>query len=76
MSWDGTERRKTDCLDHDLLIRIDTNLTNFMDKFIAHVLEDKTAFINQDNRIKNIERVVWAAAGLLFAVELILRFIK
>lgn len=44
MSWDGIERRKMNQEDHDLLTRIDNNLTTFMKRFDEHEKLDNRRF--------------------------------
>lgn len=55
--------------DHDLLIRIDSNLNNFMLKFAEHVIEDKTNFDYVTKKMFNFERILWIGLGVFIAVE-------
>lgn len=42
--WNGENRRNNDRNQHDTLIRIDVNLSNFMKRFDEHVKNDKEDF--------------------------------
>ena len=67
--WDGRKRRMMNQEDHDLLTRIDTNLTLFMNEFKEHEKLDD-------------ERFMWAfiavimLAGVTGAIPQILSLIK
>lgn len=75
-TWDGKERRNGSREDHDLLTRIDVNLTNFMNKFDKHVIEDKEGFMEHDKRIKNLEKVFWCGVGVLFVLEIVIKVMR
>ena len=70
-SWDGDERRK-DKSYHDLLIRIDANLSNLIEDFKQHKRDDNekfdgidVAFRGVDNRVKRVEeKIMWYSGAL------------
>ena len=69
-SWQGEERRAS-CADHDLLIKIDTNLTNFMGRFERHEEFDNTRF-ERLFRVSNWnQKVVWVILGAVAFAEFI-----
>lgn len=72
MVWDGIERRDKGGSDHDVLIRIDANLKNFLENFHAHVEEDKNNFDNQGKRIWKLEKAYWIGVGIIIVVNILL----
>lgn len=83
MTWDGQERRGGNSADHDLLTKIDVNLTNFMEKyadhirrFDSHILEDNKKFLEIEKQLNAVQKVLWSAAGVIIFVEFIVRLIK
>lgn len=60
--WKGEERRDNE-RDHDVLTRIDANLSNFMKRFEEHAADDEKNFQNLFDRMGKIERIVWMAIG-------------
>lgn len=81
--WDGKDRRREN-RDHDVLTRIDVNLSNFMTRFEEHTVDDKSsfdkmekAFEKLDERTKILEnfkiKFVAVVAAIVFAVELFLK---
>ena len=75
-SWDGKERRNGSQMDHDLLTKIDVNLSNFLKQFEQHIVDDKNGFVEHDKRIKNLEKVFWCGVGVLFVLEVFFKFLK
>ena len=63
--WDGKERRQMSQIDHDLLTRIDTKLTNFFDEF--KVLKSKVAWH---------EKLIYLCMGGFLVIEFMVKFIK
>lgn len=76
MVWDGHERRKNGARDHDLLIRIDSNLDGLVENFKEHIGEDKEFFHEHDKRLKSVERIIWCAIGMILFLEFIFKIIK
>ena len=75
MVWDGVDRRnKMD--DHDLLLRIDTNLNSLMKLHEDHLKEDKEIFSKHDNRLNFLEKMMYAGLGIITFIEIISKFIK
>lgn len=69
MTYEGPERRKMSSEDHDLLTRIDTNLSSFMNRFDAHEKKD-------EERFKFLERFAYGLGGVFIFVEVVAKFIK
>lgn len=59
--------------DHDLLTRIDANLSNFMKRFEDHVAEDKNHFDRLHPKISRLEKFFWMAMGAMTVLELIIK---
>ena len=79
--YNGPERRSQSQADHDLLIKIDANIDNFIKNFNAHVDSDEKNFGEQDKRLKEIEKSFWKGCGavslLVIAAEFMIKaFIK
>lgn len=69
--WDGKDRRRDPIRgdDHDLLTKIDANLSNFMRRFDDHTAEDSKSF---DKLKTGQDRQNWLIAiglGIIGAVE-------
>lgn len=73
--YSGEERRKTE-RDHDVLTRIDANLSNFMKRFEDHTQEDKNGFGRLDDRTARLERFMWGAIGIIAFVEFLSKILK
>lgn len=58
--------------DHDLLTKIDANLSNFMDNFKDHVLDDKKYW----DKVELQQKVTWGVAGVVIFIEIVGKFIK
>lgn len=83
MIWDGEERRNGKSTDHDLLTRIDVNLSNFIKAFDNHIIDDDIRFNDLKEQLKENNKNIqflnnryWMIIGALILVEIILRFIK
>lgn len=82
--WEGTDRRKNDHReDHDVLTRIDVNLSNFMRRFEDHTKEDIECFKTEDAKLEKIsgrlwtvEKWMWVAIGGFSVLEFILKYWK
>ena len=77
-SWDGNERRKDDMSqeERDLLIRIDTNLKNLVDKFTEHIDADNMNFSKQSIDIEWLKKTTYMGLGALIIINVILKFLK
>ena len=77
--WDGLDRRK-DGGDHDLLIRIDQNLTNHISRMNIHFIEDEKNFGEVNKRLGVVESWLWRGLGaigvIVFAMKVIPLLIK
>lgn len=76
MSWDGEERRDKDRDDHDLLTKIDTNLSNFMSRFKEHTEKDEKSFDTLENDVGSLKRYVYICMGGLIVLEFVMKFVK
>lgn len=65
MTWDNIERRKMDNKDHDLLTKIDANLTNFMDEF-----KDLKTKVNWQ------EKILYVGIGGIAVIDFVSKFLK
>ena len=79
--WDGEEKRK-DKTYHDLLIRIDANLSNLIEDFKQHKRDDDEkfdgidfAFKGVDNRIRNVEQNIKWYSGAIAACMFIFNWV-
>ena len=72
--WDGKNRRINGGRDHDVLIRIDANLENFIRRFDEHEIKDMQDFGKVEKRLSTLERAYWVAIGVLIVVQLIIKF--
>lgn len=61
--------------DHDLLTKIDVNLTNFMDQFNKHVQEDKVSQEKHEDRLSRLEKWGAMAVGALGLLQFIVSHI-
>ena len=75
-SWDGKTERRNGGDHHDLLIRIDTNLNNFIKRFDDHEKEDDSKFEKMDRKVSIMERGFYAVGGVIIFIEIIYKFIK
>lgn len=76
--WDGIERRTKTSMaqdDHDLLVKIHTNLDNFISKFEDHEISDEKKFDKHDSRLTLVERGLWIGIGSIAVIQIILKFI-
>ena len=82
-SYNGPDRRNGKSEDHDLLIKIDTNLSNFMKSFDNHTIEDDMKFKITNENLKDANKKIeflnnryWMVVGALLLIEVIARFFK
>lgn len=66
-AWDGEERRSED-RSHDLLIRVDTNLSNFMQRFEEHTEMDQKHFERIYPAISDLKSFMWKWTGAIAAI--------
>lgn len=69
--WNGEDRRESK--DHDLLTRIDANLTNFMSEFKDHTAEDKKSFEEIRKEQDVIKKYLYLFLGGLIVFEFVLK---
>ena len=74
--WDGPERRNGGSRDHDLLIRIDANVTTFMERFDKHELDNKADFKTLFVRTGTIQKFMWLIVGALTLMEFYFRVVS
>lgn len=75
--WDGKDRRHEERNEsddsHDLVVRIDTNLSNFMKRFEEHTKDDKESFDKIDARTSRLEKFFYGVVGAFFLFEVIMK---
>lgn len=75
MVWEGDERRQkprpSGCDDHDLLTRIDVNLSNFMKRFDQHEELDDKRFDGLFKRTSGLQKFMWLLMGAFILLELV-----
>ena len=76
MNYEGMERRSDRKHEHDLLIRIDTNLTNFLERFEKHERTDEAIFIGFGKRLGLLEKALWTLIGALTLVAFVLKIMN
>lgn len=79
MAWSGEDRRKKDNGSHDLLIRIDANLSNHLEAFRAHADSDKEHFDRlylQTSGLKKFMNRAIGAIVILMAIPTIVFILK
>ena len=80
MTWDGRDRRHKDRPngngDHDLLTRIDANLSNFMQRFDAHEELDDKRFSGLFKRTDSLQRFMWLLMGAFAIIQFLATAIK
>ena len=74
MDWDGTERRQ-EHKDHDILIRIDQNLKNFLERCEKQCVDNAAHFDKHSKRITTLEKGYWIAVGVLAVIQVLLKFV-
>ena len=75
--WDGKDRRKEEKdQDHDVLTRIDTNLSNFMIQFEKHVDQDTSDFKDLRESLEVLKRYVYIGIGGTIVLEFFFNFLK
>lgn len=72
--WDGKERRQDRY--HNILIRIDANLANFIDRFEKHEELDDQRFKDFEGRVRMVEKMGYGICGILIFVEIIAKILR
>lgn len=75
MTWDGKERRKVTDNDHDILIRIDANLTNHINLVSRHVQEDEDRFSKVEKDLQFHNKIVYGALGVIVFLQIVSKFL-
>ena len=76
MSYTGPERRKSDMIDHDLIIEIHSNVKHIADSFRVHIEEDKVSFKEIKHDADILKRFMWVLIGGGAVVQLVFHFVK
>lgn len=74
--WNEEERRQKERDDHDLLTKIDVNLSNFMRRFDEHSESDKEHFDRIYRKTSNLQKFLYMAMGAFAAVETYFKVFK
>lgn len=75
MTWNGEERRGEN-RDHDMLTRIDANLSNFMSRFDEHTVSDKEHFDRLYKKTANLQKFLYIAMGAFTSFQVCLGLVK
>ena len=70
------EMRSQSVTDHDMLTRIDANLSNFMRRFDDHAQSDEENFERLYRKVGFLQKALWIATGAVAGVELMSRFFR
>lgn len=62
--------------DHDILIRVDTNLVNLIDKVETHIDSDDVKFAEHDKILSFHSRIVYGGVGAMFIINLLIVLFK
>lgn len=62
--------------DHDLLIRIDSNLDSLKDLVEKHIEDDDTRFNGIFKRIRNNERWIWTGVGIILLAQFAVIYVR
>lgn len=73
MTFDGTERRQMNQLDHDLLIEIKNDTRHLVDTMIVHVAEDKAVFKSINDKIGWLQKGAFMVLGALVLLKLFIK---
>lgn len=74
--YDGPERRHVNPHDHDLLTRIDANLSNHISLVETHIQDDKTHFKKIDDDLGWIRKILYGGLGVIATIEFLSRFMS
>ena len=78
--YEGKERRKNQMNmnqeDRDLLIRMDTNLTNLTLLMNNHIMDDRSVFKKQNDDIDWLKKITYMGMGMLIILNIALKLIK
>ena len=78
--WDKKERRNGGQpggnKDHDLLTRIDVNLSNFMSRFDVHTKDDDKKFDALFKRTSTLQKFMWLITGAVVIAEFMIKVFK
>lgn len=75
--WEGIERRKvTTNAGHDLLTRIDANLSNHIKLVETHIEDDKIEFGKINNKLEWQQKLIYGGVGIVAFVEFMTRVSK
>lgn len=70
--WEGEERRDKE-RDHDVLTRIDANLSNFMRRFDDHVEDDMGKFKRLTDDVSELKKYLFMGLGIIAFVVFIVK---
>lgn len=73
--WAGDERRQRE-RDHDLLTRIDENLSGFMKRYQEHEVDHNAKFKDTTARLEKVERYIYLGLGGLIVLEFVLKAMR
>jgi len=62
--------------DHDLLTKIDANLSNHMELVKAHVIDDKVRFEKLDADLGWVRKILYGCVGIVLFIEFMVKVAK
>ena len=68
--WENNERRAPSP-DHDVIIRIDENVKNFIDRFNAHEIWNASQFKTLFTRTTALQKFQWFLAGGFVVINIV-----
>lgn len=75
-NYDGSDRRKQNDKDHDLLLTINSKLNNFIDVFDGHAKFNQDVHDDHESRLRFLEKGYWVGIGALAILQIFLKFYK
>ena len=57
--------------DHDLLIKIESNLDNLVSNFFTYCKTVDTRFKDHNGRIRLLERAIWVGFGVVIVLQIV-----
>ena len=75
MEHNGEDRRMGGA-DHDLLIKINSNVENLLNNFSDHLKDDKESFAKVAKNQEFSNKIIYGGIGVIVFVEFITKVIK
>lgn len=62
--------------DHDLIIRVDANLTNLINDFKNYIKTSDDRIADHETRLRRVELYGFISIGFIYAIQFYLTFIR